>query len=221
LGADRVYRIALVDDHPIIRDGLRYHLRQHADFEVCGEAENVSEGITLFRDQRPDLAIVDLRLTDGHGLELVRKANAAKLAVKCLAYSVYAEAIYAERCLRAGAAGFLCKSEPADAVITALRLIANGQIYASAAVTQRLMTPCSQRTEYASPTDPLTDRELEIFELLGKGLTTRGIAVRLHLSSSTVDTHRERIKRKLGLHTSNELIRFSAQWVLEYGEGQA
>ncbi len=218
MGADRVQKVLIVDDHPIFRDGLKLHLKRHSGFSVCGEASGVQDAVALTRELRPDLALVDLRLPDGHGLDLIRKAKAIHRGIKFLVISVYDESIYGERSLRAGAAGYICKTEVGDTLLSALELVAAGKIYASADVTQRLLVPNGNRNDRASPIDPLTDRELQIFELLGKGLTTRDIAERLHLSASTIDTHRERIKRKLGLHSGNELIRFAAQWAMQDGE---
>ncbi|MBI1249567.1 response regulator [bacterium] len=161
--------------------------------------------------------ILELSFADGHGLELIRQAKGIHQSIKLLVLSTQSEMIYAERVLRAGAIGFINKREASNNILTALRMIVRGQIYASAEVTQRILGTSVRRcsNEY-SLTEHLTDRELEIFELLGQGLSTRLIACRLHLSGSTIDTYRERIKKKLGLHSGLELVRHAVQWVIEH-----
>lgn len=215
--AASVQQILIVDDQPIFRDGLRSHLEQQPDFAICGEAECVRDALSIIRKKRPDLIILELGFLDGHGLDLIRQAKIIHQAVKLLVLSNQDESIYAERVLRAGATGFIGKQESGEGILTALRMIVRGQIYASADVTQRMLNTSLHRMDgQHSPTDHLTDRELEIYQLLGQGLSTRAIARRLHLSGSTVDTYRDRMKKKLGVQSGAELIRHAIQWAIEH-----
>lgn len=215
--AANVHRILIVDDQPIFRDGLRSHLEQQLDFAVCGEAQCVREALDLIREERPDVIVLELDFSDGHGLDLIRQAKVIHPTVKILVLSTQDESIYAERVLRAGATGFIRKHEPGEGILTAMRMIARGQIYASADVTQRMLNTSLHRIDgHHSATDHLTDRELEIFQLLGQGLSTRAIARRLHLSGSTIDTYRERMKKKLGVQSGAELVRHAIQWAIEH-----
>jgi len=220
--AANVHRILIVDNQPIFRDGLRSHLVLQPEFIVCGEAACVRQALGLVREERPELAILELGFTDGHGLDLIRQAKVIHPNIKILVLSTQDEAVYAERVLRAGATGFISKFEPAEGILTALRMIVRGQIYASADVTQRMLNTSLHRIDgQHSATDHLTDRELEIFQLLGQGLSTRDIASRLHLSGSTVDTYRDRMKKKLGIQSGAELIRHAIQWAIEKTSGDS
>jgi DNA-binding NarL/FixJ family response regulator len=217
--ATRVARILIVDDHPIVREGLAARLARQPDLKVCGEAEDVADALEIVKTAKPDLVIVDLSLKTGQGLELIKKIKARNDDVKMLVSSMYDESLYAERALRAGASGYINKQEISEKLIDAIRQVLAGKMYLSPKMTERLL----QRAVGAapqlvqSPIETLSDRELEIFKMIGKGNTTRQIANELHLSIKTVETHRENIKGKLNIPNSAELSREAVQWVMENG----
>lgn len=189
-----------------------------ADLKVCGEAASESEALSVVQETIPDLVLVDISLKSGHGIELVKQIKSRFPAVKMLVVSGYQESLYAERALRAGALGYLNKQESNDKVLEAIRTVLAGQRYVSAAIAQRLVSQSLARVdEVKTPMARLTDRELEIFRMIGEGLTSGAIANRLFLSTHTIDTHRENIKRKLELKNAGELSRAAVQWVLENG----
>jgi DNA-binding NarL/FixJ family response regulator len=196
-GAKR--RILIVDDHPIVCRGLRELVADEPDLEVCGEAADVSEALQQLEATRPDVVVVDLSLKGGHGIELIQKIKARSDRVKMLVSSMHDESLFAERVLRAGATGYISKQESPEKIIDALRQVLRGEILEE------------------NPIQSLSDRELEVFEMIGQGLSTKQIAKRLHLSHKTVETHREKIKAKLNLSNSAELSRRATQWVLENG----
>ena len=213
----RPARILIVDDHPIVRDGLIAALSRHPDLQVCGEAATVAEAIQLIDAEQPDLAIIDLSLPDGSGLELIKRIKARNAATKMLVLSMNDESLYAERVLRAGAMGFLHKQEAREKLIRAIRQVLDGKIFVSETINDRLLQQVivgKQPLEH-SPITALTDRELEVFELIGQGLGSSEIAQRLHLGIKTIETYRQRIKGKLDLKNSLELVRHATQWVLE------
>jgi DNA-binding NarL/FixJ family response regulator len=211
-------KILIVDDHPLVREGLALRLSTQRDLQVCGEAETEEEALALVQATCPDLIIVDISLKSGHGIELVKQVKARFPAVKMLVLSGYQESLYAERALRAGALGYLNKQESNDKLLEAIRTVLAGQRYVGAAITQRLVNQAiSGIEESKSPMERLSDRELEIFRMIGEGLTSGAIANRLFLSSHTIDTHRENLKRKLELKNAGELSRAAVQWVLENG----
>jgi len=210
------HRIFLVDDHPVTREGLARLINLEPDLEVCGEAGAAARAVLEIKALKPDLAIVDISLTIGAGgLELIKDLAARCGRLRMLALSAHDEAIYAERALRAGARGYVMKQEPTECVMQAIRKILNGEIYLSRAMNERLLyklaRPHSAPT--ASEIERLTDRELEIYRLLGQGRGTRQIAEELHLSLSTVETHRSHIKDKLRLGSAPELVRRAVEWM--------
>jgi DNA-binding NarL/FixJ family response regulator len=210
-------RILIVDDHPLVREGLIGLLAAQSDFVVCGEASGVDEARQLVASTRPDVAIIDLTLNDGTGLELIKDLRARYPAVKLLVLSMHDESLYAERALRAGAVGYVSKHEASRTIVQAVRTILAGKLYLSPNMTELVV----QRAFVAGAdlsrpaVDRLTEREREVFELIGQGLSSRQIAVKLDVSPKTVETHREHIKEKLELTTSTELTRYAVQWVLE------
>lgn len=211
-------KILIVDDHPLVREGLALRLSTQRDLQVCGEAETEEEALALVQATCPDLIIVDISLKSGHGIELVKRVKAGFPAVKMIVLSGYQESLYAERALRAGALGYLNKQESNDKLLEAIRMVLAGQRYVGAAITQRLVNQAISGVEESkSPMERLSDRELEIFRMIGEGLTSGAIANRLFLSSHTIDTHRENLKRKLELKNAGELSRAAVQWVLENG----
>jgi DNA-binding NarL/FixJ family response regulator len=212
-------RILIVDDHPIVREGLVARIARQPDLKVCGEAEDVLDALDLVKSQHPDLVIVDLSLKSGQGIDLIKRIHACTEGTKTLVSSMYDESLYAERALRAGAMGYVNKQEMSEKIVEAIHQVMAGKIYLSPRMTEKLL----QRAVGAppqlvpAPIDTLTDRELEIFKMIGKGKTTRQIAGELHLSIKTVETHREHIKTKLNIDNAAELSREAVQWVIENG----
>lgn len=190
-----------------------------SDLKVCGEAATEEEALLLVKETSPDLVLVDISLKGGHGIEVIKQVKARYPAVKMLVVSGYQESLYAERALRAGALGYLNKQESNEKILEAIRTVLAGERFVSAAITQRLVNQAlgADDDETKSPVERLTDRELEVFRLIGEGLTSSAIASQLFLSTHTIDTHRENIKRKLGVANAGELTRAAVQWVLENG----
>jgi DNA-binding NarL/FixJ family response regulator len=212
-------RILIVDDHAMVRDGLRFQLTQHPDLEICGEADDVDAALQLVRDTAPELVIIDLSLKSGHGIDLIKRIKARHGEVKMLVSTMYNESLYAERALRAGAHGYLNKQASRENLVEAVRTVLAGERYLSPQLTARLVDQAVGRVDPAlsSRVEALSDRELEVFQLIGAGMTTGAIARQLHLSPHTIDTHREKIKAKLGLKNGAELQREAVKWVLENG----
>jgi DNA-binding NarL/FixJ family response regulator len=212
-------RILIVDDHPMMRIGLAAQISDEPDLEVCGQAEDVNDALAATNSTRPDLAIIDIALKEGHGIDLVKEIKSRFPHVKMLALSAYPESLYAERALRAGALGYLNKQETGEKIFQAIRTVLAGDRYVSPEMTRRLVDQAIGAADPAqsSPVATLSDRELEIFRLIGQGLTTGAIARRLHISTHTVDTHREKMKRKLNARNAAELSRQAVRWVLENG----
>jgi DNA-binding NarL/FixJ family response regulator len=214
----RPARVLIVDDHPIVREGLALLISSQADLEVCGEAEDVITAGQLIDEARPDVAIVDISLKGSSGLELIKRIKAKHPSVQILVSSIHDESVYAERALRAGAMGYVNKQEATRTILVALRRILDGRVYLSERMADRLLCRTvggGGEPIVGSPIESLSDRELEVFELIGQGLSTTEIAARLHLSSKTVETYRDRIRVKLNLTTGFQLARYALQWVLE------
>jgi DNA-binding NarL/FixJ family response regulator len=212
-------RILIVDDHPLVRSGLRLLIDCEPDLTVCGEAANVTDAMRLLESQKPDLLIVDLSLKESSGLELIKRIKAKNTDVKMLVSSMFEESLYAERVLNAGALGYVHKQEGMERVIEAIRCVLSGRVWLSTAMSDRMLRrmTASQAAPTQSPVHALSDRELEVFEQIGRGRATKDIARQLHLSIKTVETHREKIKAKLGLKSGSELGRAAVQWILEQG----
>jgi DNA-binding NarL/FixJ family response regulator len=209
-------KILIVDDHSMVREGLRLRISAFPDLEVCGEATTEDEAIELVNKTNPCLVIVDISLKSGHGIELIKRIKAISPKIKMLVSSGFQESLYAERALRAGALGYLNKQDSGEKVIDAIRTVLRGEHYVSAAITQRLVSQAlGNRSESSDPIDLLTDRELEVFRMIGNGKTSGAIAEELLLSTHTIDTHRENIKRKLGIKNAAELSRHAVQFLLE------
>jgi DNA-binding NarL/FixJ family response regulator len=209
-------KILIVDDHPMVREGLTMRISTQPDLAVCGEAATEEEALSRVQQTSPDLVIVDISLKSGHGLEVIKQVKSRYPAVKMLVLSGYQESLYAERALRAGALGYLNKQESNDKVLDAIRTVLRGQRYISPEIAQRLVAQALGDTnETQAPIECLTNRELEIFRMVGEGMTSGAIANSLFLSTHTIDTHRENIKRKLNLKNAGELTRAAVRWVLE------
>jgi DNA-binding NarL/FixJ family response regulator len=209
-------RVLIVDDNPVAREGLAVRLATSADVEVCGEAEDVPGALALLASTRPDVAIIDISLKNGNGLDLIRRIRDRHDAVRILVWSMYPENLYAERALRAGAQGYLNKGQATRHVLEALHAVLHGKVYVSGDLADQLLQRVvGQKLEERSPIDRLSDRELEAFQLIGEGMTTDSIAEKMNVSPKTVETFRARIKQKLGLTNMTELIQRAAQWVVE------
>ena len=216
--AKRRARVLIVDDHPIVRDGLAAELATEPDLEVCGEAEDVAGALEQIRSARPDVAIIDISLKNGNGVDLIKRLRARNDPVRIVVWSMYPEDLYAERALRAGAQGYVHKGRATREILDALRAVLAGKIYLSGDQADRLLQRLvSGQTVERSPIEALSDRELEAFELMGQGLTTEAIAQKMHISPKTVETFRTRIKEKLGLNNITELIQRATRWVVEHG----
>jgi DNA-binding NarL/FixJ family response regulator len=213
-GRDRRRRVMLVDDHPIVRQGLRRLIEAEPDLEVCGEAETAREAKSMIRDIEPDVVIVDVSLAQGDGLELVKDARAHYPTLPLLVLSMHDEVIYAERMLSAGANGYIMKQAASDQFLVALRRVLEGGIYVSESVGNSMIEKFAAGGAYTptSPVDGLSNRELQVLHMIGKGLSTRQTAEALNLSVKTVESHRQRIKRKLSLHTSAQLMQYAVNW---------
>jgi DNA-binding NarL/FixJ family response regulator len=208
-------RVLIVDDHPILREGLRGLIDQQSDLVVCGEAAGVDAALQLLRELRPEGMVVDISLGKESGLDLIQQSRLLAPELAILVLSMHDEMIYAERALRSGAGGYVMKQEATQQVISALRSVLDGRMFVSPAVTERLLNtlarPTSSRPNYS--VDRLTNRELEVFRLIGTGVTSAEIANNLHISRKTVETHRTRIKEKLGATTAAELVIQAATWL--------
>ena len=212
----RKHRIFLVDDHPVTREGFARLINLEPDLEVCGAAGTASGALSEIEAQRPDLVIVDISLAGGPGgLELIKDLAARNIRLRMLALSTHDETLYAERALRAGAKGYVMKQELTERIMQAIRSILNGELYLSKAMKERMLRRLtdSGSQPLASEIEQLSDRELEVFRMLGQGLGTRQIASNLHLSISTVETHRTHIKEKLHIPRAPELVRRAVEWV--------
>ncbi len=210
------HRIFLVEDHPVTREGLADFINQMADLEVCGEATTVSQALLAIEAQKPDLVVIDLSLANGsNGLELIKDLAARDGRLRMLVLSGHDEILYAERALRAGAKGYVMKQEPTMQVMEAIRKILRGETYLSKAMKERMLHRLTgeKSAPLASEIEQLSDRELEVYRLLGQGRGTRQIAAALHLSISTVETYRTNIKQKLRLNSAPELVRHAVEWV--------
>lgn len=208
-------RVLIVDDHPIVRQGLRSLIDQEDDLHVCGEAGSAGEALKALTPMKPDLLLVDISMKGPDGLELTKSVRALHPDLPILIVSMHDESLYAERVLRAGANGYIMKEEVAQNVVKATRKVLSGDIYISDRMRQKVLRGVAgQRSNNAaSSIERLSDRELEVFRLIGQGLGTRQIAEDLHLSVKTIETYRAHIKEKLGLNNATELVRQAVQWV--------
>jgi len=206
-------RIVIVDDHPVLRKGLGRIINSNDGFVVCGEAGEATDGMTLVRKEKPDLVIADIGLPGASGIELTKNIRAEFPRMPVLILSMHEEPLYAERALRAGAMGYIIKREAIEKIADAVRDVLSGRRYVSPAISQQLSAHSKEgaKTLIAE----LTDRELEVLELIGKGCEVRDIAKQLGLSPKTVETHRTHIKEKLNLKNARGVARFAVQWLAE------
>jgi DNA-binding NarL/FixJ family response regulator len=201
-----------VDDHPVFRAGLASLIRLEEDLEVCGEAGNAAQALALIEQHAPDLVLIDMSLPGRSGLELLKDARSLRPTLPILVISMHNEEVYAERVLRAGGRGYIMKQAGPEKIIAAIRRVLAGSVCVSDAMSARILDSLSG-SAVASSVSSLSDREFEIFDLIGRGLEGQEIAAALHLSIKTVDTHRASIRRKLGLKSGTELIHRAVQWV--------
>ena len=213
------YRIMVVDDHPIVRSGLTQLINRESDLTVCGEASSSSEALNAVDDFNPDLLLLDISIKGDNGIEVTKALRESHPDLPVLILSMHDEKLYAERALGAGARGYVMKQEAPGTVLTAIRKVLEGTIYVSDSMTSRIirdmMLTGMDKGKYRSGVKKLSDRELEIYELIGSGMTTRAIADKLNVSVKTVETHRDNIKSKLNIDTNTELIRRSMLWMLD------
>ena len=206
-------KIIIVDDHPIVRQGLTELINHENDLVVCCQAEDASEAMEFIKESDPDIIIVDISLKETSGLELIKDIKVQYPQLPVLVLSMHDESLYAERSLRAGARGYIMKQEATDRVIMAIRKVLKGELYISDSMTAKMVDRLVGGATESSPVNALSDRELEVFDMLGQGHGTRNISEKLHLSIKTIETYRAHIKRKLNLSDATELIQHAVQWV--------
>jgi len=217
-GPENVARVAIVDDHPVVCEGLSDLISRQPGLAVCGTAGTVPQAIRLIESTRPDLCIVDIALKGGNGIDLIKRLKPAHASVKFLVSSMHDESLYMERSLRAGAMGYINKEESTQKIIEAIRRVLDGKVYVSEAMADRLLRRVVTGRTDRPAVETLADRELQVFELIGQGLSTRDIATALHLSAKTVETYRARIRMKLNIGRGTELTRHAMLWLLEHKE---
>jgi DNA-binding NarL/FixJ family response regulator len=218
-------RIVIVDDHPLLRKGVGQLINNEKDLLVVGEAEDAAKALTVIETAKPDVALIDISLGGASGIELLKNIKARFPKLQVLVLSMHDESVYAHRALRAGASGYIMKQEATEKVLTALRKVLRGEVYLSERLGARMLNTLvgGRSSSATSPIDALSDRELEVFSLIGQGHGTRPIAEKLHLSVKTIESHRAHIKEKLNLQTATELVHHAIQWVQServVGEGE-
>ncbi len=213
--ASRKKRVFVVDDHPVVRQGVAALIEQESDLEICGEAEDVPQAMKLLRCCKPDLVIADLSLKHSSGLELIAEIRTRYGDLPVLVLSMHDELVYAERVIKAGGSGYIMKGEEPGQVLAAIRQVLGGDIYLSSRIASRILRRFAQgrSPEIASSIALLSDREFGVFQLIAEGMGTRQVAETLHLSVKTIDTHRQHIKAKLGLKDASELTHFAISWM--------
>ena len=209
------WRILIVDDHPLVREGLAARISAQPDLEVCGEASTIEEALALIRTADPDLVIADLALKEGNGLDLIKQTSTSRPGLKILVVSAYGESLFAERALRSGARGYINKQELPGAVIEAIRAVLRDELYLSAEMARRLAGQALGESPSPQDVRTLSNRELQVFELIGRGHSTREIAQQLQRSVHTIESHREKIRAKLNLRSGSELTQQAVRWILE------
>ena len=207
-------RILLVDDHPLVRERLGEIINREKDLGICGEAEDRHQALQQIKHCHPQLVIVDITLKNSDGVELIRDIHARWPALLCLVVSMHDESLYAERALRAGARGYITKQEATRNILSAIRRVLGGQIYLNDRIASRILSRLAApaRLRGSTPAELLADRELQVFELTGRGLNTRQIAARLHLGVKTVETYRARIREKLDVKNPDDLLPIAITW---------
>jgi DNA-binding NarL/FixJ family response regulator len=208
-------RILIVDDHPLVRTGFAQLIGDCPDLEVCGEAGDMAEALGQIDATNPDLAIIDLSLAGGSGLDLIERIRSRNKDLLMLVASMHDETLYAERVLAAGARGYINKQEAQDSIIRAIRQVLSGKVYLSQQMTDRLLSGMVDANNEKRDIDSLSNRELQVFELIGEGVSSSQIAEQLSLSIKTIETHQAHIKKKLGLGSAHELNQRAIRWVMD------
>ena len=214
------FKVLIVDDHPAVREALAIRIGSELDLEVCGEADDLGEALQVAAATRPDLAVIDIALKTSSGIDLIKRLKVHYAKLRMIVWSMYSEELYAERALRAGAVGYLTKAKGTGQIIDAIRDVLAGNVYLSEGLTTKLLKHSLGQPpgeSGRSAMDTLSDRELEVFRLIGQRMKTQEIALQLHLSVNTVETYRDRIRAKLNLSDGLELTCFALQWFLENG----
>ncbi len=207
-------QVLIVDDHPVVRDGLVTIINHEQDFNVCGQADDAPEALKAIAELKPDVAVVDISLKSSDGIELTKSIKARYPKLFVIVLSLHDESIYAERALRAGAHAYLMKEAVSENIVKAIRVVLNSEIYVSDKISRKLLHRIAgdKAGTAKTPIDTLSDRELEIFRLIGEGYKASQMAKRLHLSIKTIETYRARVKQKLDLADSSELLRYAIKW---------
>ena len=217
-------RVLLVDDHPLLRQGITELVNGESNLEICGEAGNIQDAFTLAGQLTPDLIIIDVSLSGNNGIELMKNLSSKYPSISLLAYSMHDETIYAERALRAGARGYVMKQADPEVLLSAIHEVLSGKTYLSKQMSEHLVDKLvgagASTARTGSPIEKLSDRELEVLQLMGQGLGTSQIADKLYLSVKTIETYREHLKQKLDLATGQELLRYAIEWSLAQSAGQ-
>ncbi len=216
------HKVLVVDDHPIVREGIAKLVNQEADLTICGEAEDAACALKATAELKPDIAIVDITLKEGlGGIGLIKDIKVRHPKLPVLVLSMHDESLYAERTLRAGAKGYIMKQEAAEKIVEAIRQVLSGEIYLSDEMGQKILHKFVEGKPETggSPIDRLSDRQLEVFQLIGRGFGTRQIADNLHLSVKTIETYREHIKEKLKLKNATELVQHAIRWAQSENTG--
>lgn len=213
--------VFLIDDHPVIRDGIRQRIDPTLDIHVCGEAGSAQEAFRRVEELRPDVAVVDLSMGDAHGLRFIENVKAQFPDTQIVVFSMYDERVYAERTIRAGASGYVMKAMPTDHLIEAIRTAHDREVYLSHRMFSRILTRVASGESAlpSFPIDELTDRELAVFHFLGEGCSVKDIQERLSLARKTVETYRRKAKEKLGLDSVSKLLQYALQWRASGGKG--
>jgi DNA-binding NarL/FixJ family response regulator len=208
----RKSRVLIIDDHAMVREGVAQIIEQAEDLSVCCSASTANEGLEKVRKLKPDLVLVDITLPEKNGVEFIKDSRAFRPGLLILAMSMHDESLYAERVLRAGGRGYIRKQEGGDKLIEAMRRVLRGEIAVSEKVASRVLETFSGRKTMASPLEGLSDRELEVFQLIGQGRTMKEIGAALHLSPKTIEVHRAHIRQKLCIKSAAELVAYAARW---------
>ena len=214
-------RILIVDDHPLVRSGFAQLIGDCPDLEVCCEAADMAEALRLIDSDSPDLAIIDLSLAGGSGLDLIERIKSRNQNILMLVASMHDETLYAERVLAAGARGYINKQEAQENIIRAIRQVLSGKVYLSEAMTERMLNGLVDVRDEKRDIERLSNRELQVFELIGQGLTGSQIASQPNLSVKTIETHQAKIKKKLNLNSAHELNQRAIRWVMDEDNGGA
>lgn len=217
-----VTSVFLIDDHPAVREAVRDTIEMEDDVTVCGEAATSDEAFRQIEELSPDVAIVDISLTDAHGLDLIQNMAAQYPDVESVVFSKYNERVYAERAIRAGASGYVMKSKPTDHILKAIRSVENGELYLSQSMASRLLNKVATGRDADSEvaTDALTDREMAVFQMLGQGYSVDEIKERLNLARKTIESYRRRAKEKLELDDVSKLLQYAVKWTHTQGPGE-